>query len=180
MTNTLDKKSLFTQLKSLHKNTVFFGPQGFNLATTDSKLNKAQQGFSTYPNGNYLPSEQAGLWQKNWLVIATDTELGDPYFIDTSNKNSAVYTAMLNEDNIWQQQQVAHSLASFIDCLKLLNNHAQQSEAQFIVEKKTITDNEQLNSIKNVLIEISASKNFWTLFFECYQDWLTDIDEIDD
>jgi hypothetical protein len=172
----MEKHQLLKTINKLNKQTIYFGPQGFALATTENELKKAQQGFSTYPDGSNLPSSEAGNWQSTWLVIATDTELGDPYFVDINNEKLPVYTAMLT-NNVWQAEPVATSLNKFINCLKLLANNGQQSEPQFIPDENTITAQKKLTTLKEQLIKYSDCENFWLLFFECYLDWLTDIDE---
>jgi len=164
------------KLSALNKSTIFFGPQGFALAITEQALKQAQHGFSRKPDSSTLPSNEAGNWQSNWLVIATDTELGDPYFVDTSTEKLIVYTAMLT-DNGWQKEQVANSLVSFINCLKILDESNNQTNATIIPDETSITDVKRLLSLKTQLITFSDCESFWTLFFECYHDWLLDLDE---
>lgn len=168
--------NILQKLSSLNKDKVFFGPQGFALAKTKQALENAQHGFSTYPNGNFMPSLDTGSWQSNWLVIATDTELGDPYFVDTENEKQAVYTAMLSADG-WQAEQVSTSLNSFIICMKVLAESNTQVNAAIIPNENTLFDTEQLTILKDKLIKLSSCENFWTLFFNCYYDWLEDLDD---
>jgi len=168
--------NILKKLSILTKNEIFFGPQGFALATTKQALEKVQHGFNTYPNGSSIPSADVGNWQSNWLVIATDTELGDPYFVDTESEKHAVYTAMLSEDG-WQVEQVATSLNSFINCMKALAESNKQINATIIPDENTLFDTERLTVLKNKLIKLSSCENFWTLFFECYFDWLEDLDD---
>jgi len=167
---------LLNSLKTLGQAKVFFGPQGFELALTETDLRNAQHGFSMKPDNTPLPSEEAANWQGNWVVIASDTELGDPYFIDVEQPKSPVFTAMIT-DNGWQAEPVAGSLSQFIQCLQLLNTASHQHDVQFIPEDSTLTDKSQLTLLKNKLIKLSGNKNFWTLFFDCYLDWLEELDE---
>ncbi len=167
---------LLNSLNTLGKSKIFFGPQGFEIALTEAALMNAQHGFSMKPDNTPLPSEEAANWQSNWIVIATDTELGDPYFIDVLQEKSPIYTAMIT-DNGWQAEVVAASLMQFIQCLQLLDTTSQQQQAQFIPENSTITDKRQLAQLKNKLIKLAENEKFWTLFFDCYLDWLEDLDE---
>lgn len=164
------------KLKTLHKSDIFFGPQGFALATTAQALVQAQQGFSCYPDGSPLPSSEAGNWQDNWLVIATDTELGDPYFVDTTDEQQAVYTAILTDDG-WQKQLVSNSLNSFVACLQLLAKTSNQEQATIFPDENTLADKNQLTTLMKKLIKLSSGESFWRLFFECYYDWLEDLDD---
>ena len=167
---------LLTSLNTLGTDKVFFGPQGFELALTESALMCAQHGFSLKPDNTPLPSEEAANWQGNWIVFATDTELGDPYFVDVEQEKSPVYTAMITDDG-WQAEIVASSLQQFLQCLQLLNKTSPQQAAQFIPEQSTITDKAQLTQLKNKLIKLADHENFWTMFFDCYLDWLEDLED---
>jgi len=179
MNTPLDKETLLSILSSLDKKALYFGPQGFELANTETSLMHAQHGFSLKPDNTPLASEEAANWQGNWLVIATDTELGDPYFIDVEQAHLPVYTAMITDNN-WQAQPVANSLANFMQCLQCLANASKQTQAQFIPEETTISDQRTLTSLKSKLIKLSKCEHFWSLFFDCYADWLSDVDLEDD
>lgn len=154
---------------------TYFGPQGFVIANTQSELQAAQIGYAIHPDGVDLTGFRSGEWQKSWLVFGRDTELGDPYFVDTSEQQLPVYTAMQIE-GLWQPEAVASSLASFMQCLALLRTHATQEIAQFVPDETSLVDKEVLKQLHTNLVEISGCASFWTLFFECYNDWLQDDD----
>ena len=169
-------KELISKLTTLTNHEVFFGPQGFNNVTTVDELNQAQLGFGVSELGQpatneNLPSEAAGSWQPAWQVIARDTELGDPYFVDAREDLLPVYTGFLAE-NGWEVEQVATSLEAYVTCIQLLFDHGQQTQAQFFPDDFTVTDEIILQQLKQQLIEVSGCQKFWQLFMQCYLDWL--------
>lgn len=169
-------KELISKLTTLTNHEVFFGPQGFNNVTTVDELNEAQLRFAVSELGqatteDNLASEEAGCWQTAWQVIARDTELGDPYFVDTREDLLPVYTGFLAE-NGWEVEQVAKSLEAYVACIQLLFDHGQQTQAQFFPDDSTVTDEIILKQLKQQLIEVSGCQHFWQLFMQCYLDWL--------
>lgn len=155
------QQKILTVLNKLDNLNVFFGPQGFAFANTKEALQELQASY------NYDG------WQGTWLVIARDTEMGDPYFVDISSDDLVVYTAIHGEGE-WQLEQVASSLAGFVKCMQTLTTAAKQEYAQMIPEDFTIQDNEHISSLEVSLIEQAQTKEFWQTFFACYKDWLSD------
>ncbi|MFT5757591.1 MAG: hypothetical protein ACI9LM_002327 [Alteromonadaceae bacterium] len=162
---------LLKKLETLGKKEVYFGPQGFLFTSSEEELEKAQTGFAIHPDGTNVVGENKGDWQKNWQVIALDTELGDPYFIDLNDDNSPVYTA-IQFDGVWEENPVASSLADFISCLTLFIKANNQASPIFVPDENTVVDKIVLAQLQSQLIEISRCKDFWEQFFECYVDWL--------
>jgi hypothetical protein len=160
-------------LSTLGRKEVYFGPQGFLFASNEEDLEKAQTGFAIHPDGTNMVGTNPGDWQKNWQVIALDTELGDPYFIDLNDANSPVYTA-IQIDGAWEENPVACSLDAFINCLTLFINANNQASPTFVPDDKTVLDKIVLSQLENQLIERSNCKDFWEQFFECYMDWLNE------
>jgi len=167
------KNKLFEILSALDSNEVFFGPQGFVISNTLAALEEAQYGFGTDETGNDLSGTNAGDWQSSWLIIARDTELGDPYFIDASQDEFPVHTAFLGESG-WEVELVATSLLGFIKCMNLLHSNGEQAEAQFVPDENSIVDESTLVSLQTVLSEHADNQAFWQMFFNCYQDWLVE------
>lgn len=151
-------------LEKFTEPNVFFGPQGFSFSMSNEDLLKLQKMYS-----------EDEFWGSSWLVFSRDTELGDPYFIDTKEDTLPVYTAMHGEDE-WEIELVASSLNSFLECMNILANISNQENAQIIPNESTITDSNQLNDLKNKLIESSGCEEFWDMFMECYLDWLEEDD----
>jgi len=171
----MNQSQLFALLNQTEKKAVYFGPQGFVLASSEKELTTYQQGFSILPDGTSLSGNNAGDWQNSWLIFAIDTELGDPYFVDTSDDQLPVYTAMQVE-GLWQTEPVASSLAGFLECLALLFKYGSQENALFVPDETTIVDKMALAHLSDKLVKTSGCAEFWSLFFECYFDWLEDDD----
>jgi len=164
---------LLKKLSHLGRKEVYFGPQGFLLASNKEELEKAQTGFAIHPDGTDVVGSNEGDWQESWQVIALDTELGDPYFIDINNNNSPVYTA-IQFDGAWETNPVALSLERFINCLTLFIEANNQSSPIFVPDENTVIDKIVLSQLENQLIETSNCEDFWQQFFECYFDWLNE------
>tara|TARA_R110000744_G_scaffold378060_1_gene493744 strand:- start:414 stop:941 length:528 start_codon:yes stop_codon:yes gene_type:complete len=167
---------LISMLNTLTNTEVFFGPQGFKNVLSVDELNKAQLGFGISELGQVVASddsatEENGTWQASWQVIARDTELGDPYFIDNNHSDLPVFTGFL-ADKGWEIEQVAISLTAYIACMELLLNHGQQSQAQFVPDETSVIDQGILQLLQEQLITTSGCKHFWQMFMQCYLDWL--------
>jgi len=170
----MDKTELLTKLKAFEHKDVFFGPQGFKVVCKTAELNKAQIGFSINKNGKSLIDNTQCSWQSSWLVIAQDTELGDPYFVDMADENLAVYTALAEEENKWQATLVASSLNGFAQCLSLIHQRSQQSSPLYVPDENCIFDLEALETFGKTLVEVAQTNDFWQHFFVGYVDWLRD------
>lgn len=162
---------IVSTLSKLDSNEVFFGPQGFIVSNTLLALEEAQKGFSKDAEGHALSGSNAGDWQSSWFVIARDTELGDPYFVDINDHALCVYTAFLGDAG-WEVESVTTSLSGFVDCMNILSSNGAQKEAQFVPDENTITDELTLKDLSDQLSEHAENKPFWAMFFRCYQDWL--------
>jgi len=163
----MNNPTLTSILSKAENKETYFGPQGFIIFTTESELETAQHGYGAHPGTDD--------WKKSWLVIARDTELGDPYFVDISDEELPVYTASHCEGS-WQSELVATSLERFLQCLTLLLENGHQKNTQLVPDEATIEDKDTLTQLKNSLVNTSGCENFWLLFFECYLDWLEDDD----
>lgn len=166
---------LFDILSRVKNKEAFFGPQGFVIVTTESEIKTAQHGFGAHPDGSDLTGSNAGDWKSSWIVFARDTELGDPYFVDTNDEQLPIYTA-IQVEGLWQTEPVASSLNGFLECLTLLSKYGNQEIARFVPDETTIVDKIVLEQLNISLVKASGCADFWALFFECYFDWLEDDD----
>jgi len=171
MTNS----AILTILNNINSKEVYFGPQGFKIMTEQDELNLSQLGFSRDDDGSDLTGTDQGKWHSNWLVIAMDLEMGDPYFIDTSKSDYPVYTAIQGE-SFWHVEEVTPSLKGFITSLNYLQQTSCQTESLFVADETTITNTTQLTALQQKLIELSAAEVFWSVFFSNYLDWLEEDD----
>jgi len=170
----MNQAELLTQLKTFEHKEVFFGPQGFSVVSKTAELNKAQIGFSIDKKGQSLVGSDIGNWKSSWLVIATDTELGDPYFVDLDDANLAVYTALAEEENQWQPVLVSSSLEGFSQCLTAIYQQCEQKTALYVPDEQCIFDLEILEKFGKSLVEMAQTNDFWQHFFVGYVDWLRD------
>jgi hypothetical protein len=170
----MKQTELLNILKAFEHKEAYFGPQGFKVVSKTAELNKAQIGYSVDNNGVSLVNHEKGNWQSSWFVIATDTELGDPYFVDINDENLAVYTALAKEENQWQSTLVATSLSGFAQCLTLLYQQSQQKSALFMPDETCIFDLDVLERFGKYLVDIAETNDFWQHFFVGYVDWLRD------
>ena len=176
----MKQTELLSQLKAFEHKKVFFGPQGFNVVSKTVELNEAQIGYSIDKNGKSLVNSDSnnenmsGNWQSSWVVIATDTELGDPYFIDITDENLAVYTALAEKENQWQPTLVSSTLDGFSKCLTAIHQQCQQKSAIYVPDESCIFDLEILETFGKQLVEFAQTNDFWQNFFVGYVDWLRD------
>jgi len=167
-----------TTLKNiLDKNQVteiYFGCHGFNLIKSN-QIDEMQLGYSVHPDGSDLCGTNEGDWFKEWIVIGTDTEVGDPFFVDSNDTNYPVYTAMHGMGS-WEPDLVSKTLEAFLEGLIYLQSISNQSYSLIDPNEKTVVDEVQLNSIKTKLIELCGTDDFWEPFFEQYIEWLEESD----
>ena len=176
----MDQTELPNKLKTFEHKEVFFGPQGFNVLSRMAEFNKAQIGYSIDKHGVSLVNNDSdneshsGNWQSSWVVIAKDTELGDPYFVDVTDEKLAVYTALAEEENQWQKTLVSSTLEGFSKCLTAIHQQCEQKSAMYIPDESCIFDLEVLENFGMQLVEHSQTNDFWQHFFVGYVDWLRD------
>jgi len=177
----MDQTELPNKLKTFEHKEVFFGPQGFNVLSRMAEFNKAQIGYSIDKHGVSLVNNDSdneshsGNWQSSWVVIAKDTELGDPYFVDVSDESLEVYTELAEEENQWQKTLVSSTLEGFSKCLTAIHQQCEQKSAMYIPDESCIFDLEVLENFGMQLVEHSQTNDFWQHFFVGYVDWLRDV-----
>ena len=159
-------------IKSKNLGEVFFGSSGFNIAG-EANINDFQLGYSVDSDGRDISGSNEGDWQKSWIVIGTDTEVGDPFFVDTSEASLPVYTAMHGMGE-WSAELVASSLVSFLDALSYLKDISKQDFAQIDPDENTVTDPKELAAIAQKLQDISGEKYYWQNFIEQHQEWVAE------
>jgi hypothetical protein len=176
----MNQTELLNKLKTFEHKEVFFGPQGFNVVARMAEFNKAQVGYSIDKNGVSLVNSdsdnesKSGNWQSSWIVIAKDTELGDPYFVDITDENLAVYTALAEKENQWQLTLVSSTLDGFSKCLTAIHQQCEQKSAMYVPDESCIFDLEILETFGKQLVEFAQTNDFWQNFFVGYVDWLRD------
>lgn len=149
---------------------VYLGSQGFHVFPPE-KLQKAQLGYASHPNGSDLTGRDEGDWRTEWIVIGYDADLGDPYFVDTSVEPLPVFTAMHGTGS-WDPSEVSCSLSSFLRGLEHLKRHAPQSHSCIAPNDASLTDRRQIRELEEHLTELNGKRRFWPDFFARYVEWL--------
>jgi hypothetical protein len=163
------------ELLKASQSEAYLGPQGIKTLTDGKSFEQAQVGLSIDKNGANIAANTAGTWQSSWCVIARDTELGDPYYVDLNDEHLTVYTATFCESiSQWQSILVASTLSGFLECVALLYKFTEQSQPQFIPDSTSIFDLEKLETFGIQLATISENTDFWKSFFISYVEWLQD------
>ena len=154
-------------INSDQQSEFYFGPQGFNVLSSSEAITQASQQLHEL-NDAALPAHT-----QSWKIVAQDTELGDPYFIDEEDFTSAVYTTVPGN---WTKILVATSVDKFLESLAFLHDVSPQQEAQFLPDESTTSDDKVLAEMESLLSKLSGANAFWADFFICYKDWLLDDD----
>lgn len=114
-----------------------------------------------------LSDEQAGYdapdWHKSWLVVARETACGDPIFIDKSQAQFPVYTAMHGMGS-WEPLPLADSWNQFLASLELIRPYTKDREHPIGLEQHPLTPMER-QTLQDGLRAIlgSPAPNFWTV-----------------
>ncbi|MGE6897589.1 SMI1/KNR4 family protein [Priestia flexa] len=77
------------------------------------EFTEGQLGYREDENGNSLIKNIEGYWKDSWFVIGYDEEVGDPIFIDISNKDVPVLVAEHGMDE-WEPFVLYNSFENFI------------------------------------------------------------------
>ncbi|MCL1036105.1 hypothetical protein L2750_02905 [Shewanella submarina] len=154
---------------------VWFGSRGFDVAT-ESGLEDMQLGYSRHPDGSDLTGTGEGDWQPGWVVVARDTQLGDPFFVDTTQPQLPVYTAMHGMGS-WSADEVATSLEAFLNTLSYLKTTANQADSLLGPIDSCIRDPELLATMSKKMVDLSGERYYWEELVEGYQEWLDSDDE---
>ena len=88
---------------------------------SSAKLKEGQVGYAVGEDGASLVTGKEGDWKKSWVVVATSSLFGDPYFLDVSKLDAEgdcpVYTGQKTEKGTWRTSLAASSFASFLHIL---------------------------------------------------------------
>ena len=88
-------------------------PRTFTLAFRPSQLPGRQVGYSIDAEGNALGGPGTGDWKPSWLVIGSDSELGDPLIVDLSSPKLGVIIAAHGVGR-WEPIYVSDSLMGLL------------------------------------------------------------------
>jgi hypothetical protein len=116
-----DVEDILNRLETLKTNEVeidFEDEEGeiisvsFHLFSKD-EFEEEQLGYREDEEGNSFVGNNEGDWKESWFVIGYDEDLGDPIFVDISNKNYPVLTAEHGMGE-WEPSLLYDSLEEFI------------------------------------------------------------------
>lgn len=87
---------------------------------SSTSLDQEQTDFCTDQEGKLISAPTKNGWRPTWFIIAHSALLGDPYFLDTAQRDAEgdcpVYTAM-NGTGTWQPTLCASTFALFLRIL---------------------------------------------------------------
>jgi hypothetical protein len=77
------------------------------------ELGDIQLGYGIDRDGSKLSGDKPGDWRASWIVIGTDEDLGEPFFVDLAEPELPVFTAM-HGAGAWDPRPVARSLQDLL------------------------------------------------------------------
>ncbi len=151
------------RLNAIEPKRVSFGCQTIHLYQPN-KLASGQLGYSVGPNGEDLTGDTDGDWRRAWVVIGYNEACGDPLFIDTTEENFPVYTAMIGQGR-WDRKPVAVSLETFGRFLSIIAAVSQGRDCPVALEEHPLSYSEKgrvLASIRDN--NVNLNMDFWDAF----------------
>jgi hypothetical protein len=131
-----------------------------------SELEPQQVGYSITPTGQSLTGDEDGDWRKNWLVIGYEDLCGDPIFIDTSQEEFPVYTAIHGEGP-WEPNRIADSLVGLGRALSAIADVAKGREHPVGLENNPLTQQEKQAALAAIQrYNPNADLSFWENLLE--------------
>lgn len=115
-----------------------------------------------------IAAAQAGYlgpdWRKDWLVVASETACGDPIFVDRSDPDFPVLTAMHGEGSR-KPSPVSPSWLTFLKVVEMIRPFTVGREHPVGLERNPLTGRER-DAIDTSLRDLlgSAPADFWELF----------------
>ena len=103
-------------LRSLGFTGISFGYAGIKLLLPE-EFEAGQTGHSISSDNQSLCNGEDGAWKPEWLVIGSDTLIGDPIILDTSS--STIMSAMHGE-GVWEPFPIAAGLPAFAFALNAI------------------------------------------------------------
>jgi hypothetical protein len=152
-------------LSTLAIPTVSLGYFTIHIYDVDD-LEEAQIGYSVDPSGTSLIEENAGSWQRNWVVIGYEDGSGDPIFIDSEADGFPVYSAM-HGTGAWEPNLIATGLRNFATAMREIARVAEGRENPVKREANPIEPDERANVLERIRRDDTGSNTaFW-------ESWLT-------
>lgn len=121
---TKEIQLILSKLEELVNNEVEMAVEDPEVGTipihlfSKEEFEEGQVGYRIDEEGHSLTGDNEGDWKENWFVIGYDELVGDPIFIDLTNKNYPVLTAMHGEGN-WEPEGMFSSLDDFLESVSI-------------------------------------------------------------
>jgi hypothetical protein len=161
-------------LQSLGFTEISFGYAGIKLLLPEEldglKFEEGQTGYSISPDNQSLCNGEEGVWKPQWLVIGSDTLIGDPIILNTSNfktSNSTVMSAIHGE-GVWEPFPIAAGLPAFALALNAIKKASIGRENPVALESNPLPQAE-----RKKIVQLIAGANgeeinleFWELILE--------------
>jgi hypothetical protein len=142
------KMKPFEEILDTIRREVSFGYTTIHIFRA-SELETQQVGYSVSPTGDLLTTDHGGGWLKSWIVIGNEDLCGDPIFIDSSQADFPVYTAMHGEGR-WEAEQIAASLVGFGHALTAIAGIAEGRKYPVALENKPLTQPERAAALAEI------------------------------
>ena len=140
---------------------VSFGVGGIQLFPLH-KIDEGQIGYARSEEGDSLCDGAEDSWKPEWIVIGYEIALGDPVFVDTSNPEFPVMTAMHGE-RTWDPLPVAKSLEAFATILRAIHGISTGRKNPAELEQNPLSNDERehtLQVIRNAN-KVEIETDFW-------------------
>jgi hypothetical protein len=158
----MDRNAYLQLLESASPRSVALGGGGVNLFTAD-ELDSAQIGYAVDPDGRPLTGGDEGDWRTTWLVIGSETSVGDPVFIDLSQTEMPVCTAMHGMGE-WEPQRIADSAVGFFHALDLVSGIARGRETPVALKRNPVSAHDRDAVLREIRTRNPGSEaDFWAL-----------------
>lgn len=106
-----------------------------------NEIDENQVGYSVSGDGKSLIGTSEGDWRKEWIVIGRELCCGDPIFIDASEPELPVYTAMHGEGD-WMPNLISSSYNGLLKIIEQLRKVAAGREDPDSMEAHPMTQKE--------------------------------------
>jgi len=130
------------------------------------ELDSNQTGYSRDVAGRNLTGTAEGEWRSEWLVVGQEDMCGDPVFIDISNDDLPVFTAVDGE-GIWEPTLLATSLNGFVAGLRLVSQLGANRSNPVELEGNPLSEPEMKALVDGLqCLGEGAELGCWTNWFE--------------
>jgi hypothetical protein len=136
------------RLRAFAAQEISYGTGGLKLFSLP-EIDAGQVGYSVSSDGEYLCTGDPGTWRQNWIVIGYETSCGDPLFMDSSDDQLPVFTAMHGEGS-WEPRRVAISLEIFVFSFNAFAQIANGRANPVELEKNPLSEDDRASFLSQI------------------------------